>query len=321
MKTSFTISIYLFCTTLFVLSFVNMYSKEQLINLILKYAFLLMLINIVFICLLPDLTRSFDFRYGNVYKGLFLQKNALGKYAVLCFFMSAWALLFLKKNNFLNIITIFFSIICIILSKSSGAAFIFMISLVLLSLFKIGFPKKTIISIMMVSFLTVFYFILSPPKIIQYLLEDLLNRDLTYTGRVYIWDITKKAIMQRPFSGYGINAFWSSEYYKEVNSKYIAFNPTHSHDGFLDIILSVGIVGLLLYILWGLILLRMCMNLSKYNYSFALLCFGIYFLILLNNIMETDLIYPYSMFYPLQIIVFFLVSYLRKEENLLEKSI
>ncbi|NJN01329.1 MAG: O-antigen ligase family protein [Leptolyngbyaceae cyanobacterium SL_1_1] len=78
-----------------------------------------------------------------------------------------------------------------------------------------------------------------------------LGRDPTLTGRTLIWEIVIQKIWQKPLLGYGVSAFWAtgSPYAVEVGinvaNDYI---PPHSHNGFLELALSIGLVGLTLFV-------------------------------------------------------------------------
>jgi exopolysaccharide production protein ExoQ len=75
----------------------------------------------------------------------------------------------------------------------------------------------------------------------------LLGRDSTLTGRTAIWHQVWVAIVQRPLCGYGFSAFWqgtSGACWNVVVA--LGFVLFHAHNGFLEILLEVGAVGLLM---------------------------------------------------------------------------
>ncbi|MCU0552368.1 MAG: O-antigen ligase family protein [Leptolyngbya sp. Prado105] len=78
-----------------------------------------------------------------------------------------------------------------------------------------------------------------------------LGRDVTLSGRTYIWAVSLDRIMDRPLFGYGRSAFWSSESpYPKAISYYLSqsFTAPHAHNGFIEIALDVGLVGLALFL-------------------------------------------------------------------------
>ncbi|MEB3355733.1 MAG: O-antigen ligase [Synechococcales bacterium] len=73
-----------------------------------------------------------------------------------------------------------------------------------------------------------------------------LDRDPTLSGRTIIWEIAMMKIRQRPLLGYGRGAFWAPgsphaiQAGLAVSGNYI---PPHSHNGFIDLALDVGLIG------------------------------------------------------------------------------
>lgn len=71
-----------------------------------------------------------------------------------------------------------------------------------------------------------------------------LGRDATFTGRTYIWEhITSGTV--NPLIGAGFNNFWGGLGGKSINEALQTHVPT-AHDGYLDIYLDGGVIGLVL---------------------------------------------------------------------------
>lgn len=74
----------------------------------------------------------------------------------------------------------------------------------------------------------------------------LFGRDLTLTGRTEVWKLVVQAIAEHPILGYGFSAFWqglTGESGKIILTLGWAFG--YAHDGYLEVLLQVGIVGLI----------------------------------------------------------------------------
>jgi exopolysaccharide production protein ExoQ len=75
-----------------------------------------------------------------------------------------------------------------------------------------------------------------------------LGFDPTFNGRTELWAVLLEQARARPWFGYGYGAFWrgttgvSGEVQKALNWDWY---PVHGHNGFLDLVLELGIVGLL----------------------------------------------------------------------------
>jgi O-antigen ligase len=89
-------------------------------------------------------------------------------------------------------------------------------------------------------------------------INPLLNKlmsDPTFTGRTDIWEFTLNHIAQRPLIGFGYQAFWQTS---ELISKWTyleswGYRASDAHNGFLNIAVMTGIVGLVLTIGWVLL--------------------------------------------------------------------
>jgi O-antigen ligase len=79
----------------------------------------------------------------------------------------------------------------------------------------------------------------------------LLPFDVTFTGRTGIWEFAIAGFSENPIKGYGYAAFWdnpSNRTTVEAGSEW-AFDASHSHNGYLELALTVGLPGLLLALL------------------------------------------------------------------------
>jgi O-antigen ligase len=79
-------------------------------------------------------------------------------------------------------------------------------------------------------------------------LLGLLGKDETLTGRTDIWASLGEAIEKRPVLGYGYLAFWGLDseprYWLE---RAIDWNAPSGHNGWLDLAISLGVVGVAIY--------------------------------------------------------------------------
>lgn len=74
-----------------------------------------------------------------------------------------------------------------------------------------------------------------------------LGRDPTLTGRTDIWGSVLVQIRERPWTGYGWNSIWhlGTQPSQELWDR-AGFVFYHAHDGYLDVVLQLGLVGLVL---------------------------------------------------------------------------
>lgn len=80
-------------------------------------------------------------------------------------------------------------------------------------------------------------------------LARLLPLDSTFTGRTDIWTFALQSLQQRLATGYGFVAFWGSSAIQELpEGKEWAALASHSHNGYLDTALGMGLPGLVLLV-------------------------------------------------------------------------
>lgn len=76
-------------------------------------------------------------------------------------------------------------------------------------------------------------------------LLDALGRDLTFTGRDRIWQVTLDVLRDRALTGAGFGAFWDGPGGAEVSAA-LGYSVGHAHNGLLQAATSLGIPGVLL---------------------------------------------------------------------------
>ena len=80
------------------------------------------------------------------------------------------------------------------------------------------------------------------------------GKELTFSGRTFIWEASIDAIQRRPLLGHGLAAlFWQEQISPETAEiwRQVGFPNTHAHNGPLDLALQLGLVGLAVFlVLW-----------------------------------------------------------------------
>lgn len=79
-------------------------------------------------------------------------------------------------------------------------------------------------------------------------LAALLPIDTTFTGRTDIWQFALESFAAHPLSGYGFGSFWGSRAILDLTTAGMEWAGTasHSHNGYLDTALTLGMPGLML---------------------------------------------------------------------------
>ena len=80
-------------------------------------------------------------------------------------------------------------------------------------------------------------------------IAEMLPIDTTFTGRVVLWTVAIRSRQSRLLTGYGFSAFWGSSSIQNLpqGMEWAEF-ASHSHNGYLDTALTMGLPGLALLI-------------------------------------------------------------------------
>lgn len=131
-----------------------------------------------------------------------------------------------------------------------------------------------------------------------------MGKDPTLSSRTIFWDFAIDAVVnQRPLLGFGKGAFWVSENVGRIVRAFDGgYIPPHAHNGFIEIALDLGLVGIGLFLISCLLTWRKCL-LHSYRVSDPEDLFPLGFMILftLNNMTESLTVYNYSIFWPIYI--------------------
>jgi O-antigen ligase len=164
--------------------------------------------------------------------------------------------------------------VCLLLSRSNTSLFATMVGVLFMVLVMrvpaIGRRYSSHLAFWMASMILLYELVIQDviPGVHTLLapVMGLTGKDATFSGRTVIWSIVKDHIRYAPYLGTGYGAYWlgpmpGSPSYIFVPVMY--FYPTEAHNGYLDIVNDLGLVGLvalLLFIFWyikqGLQLLR-----------------------------------------------------------------
>lgn len=83
-----------------------------------------------------------------------------------------------------------------------------------------------------------------------------LGRDPTLTGRTTLWGLLLLDLLERPMLGYGYGAYWTPKNVADTGIHLLSgWDAPHAHLGILDVALSLGVVGAVLFsvaFLWSI---------------------------------------------------------------------
>jgi exopolysaccharide production protein ExoQ len=183
--------------------------------------------------------------------GVFDIKNELGQAMVL----SAMVFLFWKKvepeHRALATAGFIASVTLLALSLAMTAIVVFAVLMVLLPYLQWTLRKSTRGMVAGIAFLLAAG-TLSALYTVTHLEEvtGFLGKDPALTGRMPLWIVAGVMALQRPWLGYGFNAFWlPDETYTPRIWHLLTWMPPQAHNGVLELWLELGLVGTGLFLL------------------------------------------------------------------------
>lgn len=123
------------------------------------------------------------------------------------------------------------------------------------------------------------------------ILFALLDRDPSLTGRTDLWLYVMDVIRERPVFGWGYMAFWVPETSRVAYiHNQIGWPAPNAHNGYLELVVSVGLVGLAGFIVMGVWTLRRAIGALARTDDLAALLIIVTVQLLVANLTESFMI-------------------------------
>jgi exopolysaccharide production protein ExoQ len=277
----------LLVTTIFGIYLGSRYDSKEQIRLLGIALAISVVLSLVFIVAFP--------RYGiesgpnaGAWRGVFIQKNTYGRYMV----MAAITLFCLpthRMKQLAKILIIILSVCLLAGSLSAGSYVMMIVSAALVIVYQVlRLPRRNLIPI------GIFVGIIVAACAVVIVLNagaifELLGRNSSLTGRVPLWHFLLYKGQDHPWFGYGYVAFWSTQ--NQTVWAQIGWTPLKAHNGYLDLWLELGFVGLGLFLLNTALVLGRALKFVTSRHTlqseWPLLMLS---LIILHNFFESDLL-------------------------------
>jgi exopolysaccharide production protein ExoQ len=272
--------------------------QRALASLLRRSAYVLIPFSVVLIRYYPLLGRAYG-RFSGIemWIGVTGQKNHLGRLCMISALFLLWALHNRGRDRprvrgdhyqaWADVSVVLIALYLLVGSHSSTS----LATLVLGSVIYFGFHllRKLKLRVPQLALLTMVIFFIAFGVSTPFMggsnvanFSGWLDRNSTLTGRTEVWADVLPAWEQQPLLGYGFGSFWT-----DARRERYEF-PT-SHNGYLDILLELGAVGLAFYTFWLLSCARQLHRALAQDYNWASL--GICFLLmaLVYNVTESAL--------------------------------
>ncbi len=244
-------------TTLFALWLVERFAPRALFGLFVACAALVVVIDLAVILLLPEtgIHQADDLsaeNHAGSWRGLFFHKNDFGRVVALSAAILAAAGLLLRRGRWLAWLLLPLAFLLVVKTNSSQSMLlILLVPLVFLLLYGLRRRSPQARTVVFVAALppalSLYYF----SSAIFVAMLTALGRDTTLTGRTEIWAGVLMSIGGYAALGGGFGAGW-----QVIDDRLMALtgiSVNHAHNGYLDLMTDLGVVGLciaLWFMLW-----------------------------------------------------------------------
>lgn len=253
------------------------YSFKNIITALKYILTTLILINFITICLFP----------GGMYVNTSSRMTAnyfLGIDNIhILYILPFWFCIYLEKKiynkfNCITLIVLLMSVLSIIMCWSAttiiGASIIggyFLISKIINSK-KIFNPITYAITYAFIWIEVIFFNI---QKYFSFIIETLLKKNLSFTGRVKIWNLSIRRIIKKPFLGYGV---------ENDALRNIVINGSHAHNFILEMLYQGGIVLLSVFIFISYLVIKKLQKFYEHPFSkfFSIALFSFFIMMIME---------------------------------------
>jgi O-antigen ligase len=224
------------------------------------------------------------------YPGYFTFKGELGEFAAFAFLFSLYEIIHSGWRRARGLIIGATTLYLVIVSMSKGSLGCALLAALLATVVLLVGRKMRVSPPIVLSPLLIGYAVLSA------MLGDLINRiswhiygNYDLSGRIYIWQFVDFEIAKKPLFGWGYRSIWlvgpDSPTLTDTGS-WVGRMPS-AHNGYLDMMLDTGYVGLILFIVFIFATLRAIGRVTGRDPARAWLLLSIALFISLQNFLES----------------------------------
>jgi len=275
-----TLYLFLVFGTIGVASFLN---AREFMGAMKSISLLCAVASIIYLAVSPDSALMHDEAgvTSSALRGIFSNKNYLGDVMTIGVLATMYGLLAEtgRKERLWNMLMAMAFLVMAFASQSTTSisiiAYLYCAT-ALISLYRMGGVAKVLgLSIATLLMAAVLTFALYPEPFLE-----MVGKDPTLTGRTVLWELVIRKILERPILGWGFFAFWglTNPIAVEIDTQ-IGWGAVHAHNGLLEMLLEVGIVGTAFFLIIfarSISLARRCLRTSARELGTAsLLCCGV----------------------------------------------
>lgn len=282
-------SIGLFGTTLLGIALAVRFSFQDQLRILSWLFRIIAVLSLACIILLP----SYGISQEGEWRGIFEYKNALGSIMGLSVLVEWHLPANSRISKILRSFALLLSAVLLLFSDSITPTVVLIVALPLIEIYKFAALRFRVplyaiclaISIVVTAGMTLL--VANSDRVM-----GALGRSTDLTGRTEIWSLVLPSIAERPIAGYGYSGFWLGASPESIVVNRAAGGLVmYSHNGYLEMLLTLGSIGLLLTLTVLGIGMKRALSFSKQGQGGAdlwPLAFLLYFI--LHNLAECSIL-------------------------------
>jgi exopolysaccharide production protein ExoQ len=231
--------------------------------------------------------------------GLMLTKNLFGMMASVGVILCTNACLIKGKRALWAMAGIVICALCLVFSRSNTSMFAAcvgvasMVAMMRVPLIRQRFTPHVAISIAVLILLyeLVIQDVIPGADVLLSPVTSLTGKDTTFSARTIIWKVIKEHIQLNPYLGSGYGAYWVGPISTSPSYIFISvmwWYPTESHNGYLEVVNDLGLLGLGCVLLFIWFYIRQALQLMHTDRPQAALFLAVLFQEMILNMSESD---------------------------------
>jgi O-antigen ligase len=197
---------------------------------------------------LPIVALSGEETQGLLVSGIYENKNSLGRMmalGTLVYLFLAWT----GRRRAISVLFLGLSVVLVLLARSATALVVVLTIVSLIPMLRtLDRDIRPIIVFGCIGVLLVGALVLFVAPSAESI-TGLVGRDVTLTGRTALWAAVLEMIREHFWLGYGYETFWLSNLgFRAAVDEGAGWTSPNAHNGFLEITLDLGSIGLLLFV-------------------------------------------------------------------------
>ncbi|MGB7315188.1 MAG: O-antigen ligase family protein, partial [Nodosilinea sp.] len=224
------------------------FTLKQQFRLALWAMVLIFLLSIALAIAVPGIGRHTVDPFMGSWKGVFGQKNQFGAHSTMTLIALFILANYAEKKQRWALILLGGCFAALLVSSSVTALVLSFVGL-LLTIFYWRYAWLGKRSILLASLFLLFTTSFSYVLFFNWVdILSFFDRDPTLSTRTLIWDLViSSKIPASPYFGYGRGIFWNSVSLTTGFKSFAYHVPAHAHNGFLDLIIDIGLIGFSLF--------------------------------------------------------------------------